>query len=326
MPPMIRPFLLPILLLITCLNLPAQQLSLFTQYRENATIINPAAVESDFFAYGNNITLGASYRAQWVGLSGGPRTQILRGSFMSMGGAGVNLTAGGYLINDVTGPTGFTGFYGRVGGIVGSDPEYSGLALGLSGGMVQYRIDANKVQVRDGGDPVAAQDNSQLFPDLGVGLYFYNTVGDNNYFYVGASVPQIFGLNLLFTDENGDFSVERIRHYYGMAGYYAFFDNDSFIELSSWGKFVQGAPLNIDFNIRYQLPTSLWIGTGLGKGAGTSGSNSTNFHLDAGVVLGEAAGFDSTFRFGYGFDYSFSSFGPSAGSTHEINLTYSFTR
>ncbi|PHN04950.1 PorP/SprF family type IX secretion system membrane protein [Flavilitoribacter nigricans] len=322
---MIRYFLLPILLLIS-LSVSAQQLPLFTQYRENATIINPAAMESDFFAYGNNVTLGASYRAQWVGISGSPRTQTIRGSFLSMGGAGVNLTAGGYLINDVTGPTGFTGFYGRVGGVLGADPEYSGLAIGISGGMVQYRIDANKVNVRDVGDPVAAQDNSQLFPDLGVGIYFYNTVGDNNYFYVGASAPQLFGLNLLFEDENGDFSVERIRHYYAQLGYYIFFDNDSFVELSSWGKYVQGAPFNIDFNIRYQLPTALWIGTGMGKGSTSTGPKSTNFHIDAGVVLGEAAGFDSTIRFGYGFDYSFSSFGPTAGSTHEVNLTYSFSR
>lgn len=322
---MIRSLLLPILLLFS-LTLSAQQLSLFTQYRENATIINPAALESDFFAYGNNMTLGASYRAQWVGLSGGPRTQTLRASFISLGGAGVNLTAGGHVINDVTGPTGFTGIYGRIGGVVGSDPEYSGLAIGISGGMVQYRIDADKVQVRDIGDPVAEQDNSQLFPDVGVGIYFYNTVGDNNYFYAGASVPQVLGLNLLFSDENGDFEIERIRHFYGMLGYYLFFENESFVELSAWGKYVQGAPMNVDFNIRYQLPTALWIGTGLGKGSSMTDSNATNFHIDAGVVLGEAAGFDSTIRFGYGFDYSFSSFGPTAGSTHEVNLTYSFTR
>lgn len=323
MHPMIKYFLLP-LLLITSLQLSAQQLPLFTQYRENATIINPAALETDFFAYGNNITLGASYRSQWGSISGGPRTQTLRGSYVGLNGGGVNLTAGGYLINDVTGPTGFTGFYGRIGGVLGSDPEYSGLAIGISGGMVQYRIDADKVVVRDAGDPVAAQDNAQVYPDLGVGIYFYNTVGQDNYFYVGASVPQLFGLNLNFTDDNGDFSVERARHYYGMAGYYSFFDNDSFIEMSLWGKYIPGAPANLDFNIRYQLPAAIWIGTGLGRGLGTAGSNSTNFHLDAGFTLGEAAGFDSTIRFGYGFDYSFSSFGPPAGSTHEVNLSYSF--
>lgn len=323
--PMIRYFLLP-LLLLTSLAIYAQQLPLFTQYRENATIINPAAMESDFFAYGNNVTFGASYRAQWVGLSGSPRTQTIRGSFISLGGAGVNITAGGHLINDVTGPTGFTGIYGRIGGVVGSDPEYSGLAIGISGGLVQYRIDANKVKIRDVGDPVASQDNSQLFPDVGVGIYFYNTTGDNNLFYVGASAPQIFGLNVMFTDENGDFSVERLRHYYAQLGYYIFFDNDSFVELSAWGKYVQGAPFNVDFNLRYQLPAALWIGTGMGKGSTTIGPSSTNFHIDTGIVLGEAAGFDSTIRFGYGFDYSFSSFGPTAGTTHEVNLTYSFAR
>ena len=83
---MIRYFLLPILLL-TSLCVSAQQLPLFTQYRENATIINPAAMESDFFAYGNNVTLGASYRAQWVGLSGAPRTQTIHTGLLADGTA-----------------------------------------------------------------------------------------------------------------------------------------------------------------------------------------------------------------------------------------------
>ncbi len=314
---------LPLLLclLLASAYLQAQQLSLFTQYRENATLINPAAVESDFLAYGQNLTFGASIRNQWVGVTGGPKTQTLRGSFISTQWTGVTLQGGGHIINDVTGPTGFTGLYGRIGGVVTGDAEYGGLSIALSGGVVQYRVDADKVKLREDGDVIGVQDESQIFPDLGFGVYYYQMLGgamDGDYIYGGISVPQILGLDLSFQDENGDFVVQRLRHFYGQFGLYKFFRDDSFIEPSLWIKYVANAPVNVDLNLRYQLPSSLWIGTGV--------STAKNFHIDAGFVLGDNVGFDNLIRVGYGFDYSFSAFGPFAGSTHELNVTFSFER
>jgi len=295
----------------------AQQLSLFTQYRENATLINPAAIEGDYFAYGQNMTFGVSYRAQWVGLANGPRTQTLRGSYLNTDYSGVTLLAGGHLINDQTGPTGFTGVYGRIGGVVSGDPEYSGLSIALNAGLVQYRVDASKIRLRDPGDVIGEQDQAQLFPDVGFGVYYYQMVGDGDFFYTGVSVPQVIGLELAFQDDNGEFYTKRVQHLYGLLGFYKFFDDDSFLEPSVWVKYAPNAPINADINLRYQMPSSFWIGTGVSTGG--------NFHMDAGIILGQNT-FDNTIRIGYGFDYSFSSFGPTAGSTHEINLTLSFEK
>ena len=83
-------------------------------------------------------------------------------------------------------------------------------------------------------------------------------------------------------------------------------------------KYTQGAPVNADLNLRYYLPVNFWIGAG--------GSTSGTVHLETGIVFGDTAGFDNTFRVGYGFGYSFSSFGPTAGTIHEINLAYSLFR
>lgn len=304
---------------LTTYWLPAQQLSLFTQYRENSTIINPAAIESDFLAFGQNITFGASYRAQWVGLDNAPSTQTIRGSYLYADGQGVALMGGGYIMNDQTGPTGFTGFYGRIGGLLTQDPEVGGLAIGLSAGAVNFRVNASDIRLRDVNDVVGTIDRSQFFADIGAGIYFYHLMGNSdNYFYAGLSVPQVTGLDLTFQDENGDYTIKKIQHYYGMLGTYFFFDNDSFLEPSLWVKYVSGAPLNADFNLRYYLPGNFWIGAG--------GATSGNVHLETGVLLGDTAGFDNSFKIGYGYDYSFSSFGPSAGSTHEINLAFSLFR
>ena len=310
---------LPFLLLF-CFSLSAQQLSLFTQYRENMSFINPAAIEGDFFAYGQNITLGASYRVQWTDITNAPRTAAIRGSYFNRNGSGVSLIAGGQLINDQTGPTGYTGFYGRIGGIISGDPEYGGISFGLAAGMVQYRIDGDQINFKDQGDFIGTQNNAQFFPDVGLGLFFYTSTGrfGNDYLYGGVSVPQVIGLDLTFTNDEGEFTTQRVQHFYGVLGYYKFFDNDSFLEPSIWVKYTNNVPINIDFNLRYQLPTSLWVGAGL--------ASSNSVHLEAGVLLGDTYSYDSAIKIGYGFDYSFSSFGPFVGTVHEINLTFSFDR
>ncbi|MEO0732690.1 MAG: type IX secretion system membrane protein PorP/SprF, partial [Bacteroidota bacterium] len=75
-------------------DLCAQQLSLFTKYRENATILNPAALESDFLTNGYNISFGANYRRQWAGLDNTPETQTIRASYINPSRGSVSLTAG----------------------------------------------------------------------------------------------------------------------------------------------------------------------------------------------------------------------------------------
>lgn len=311
--------LLPFFLLTTFF-VQAQQLTLFTQYRENATIINPAAVEGDFLAFGQNLTVGASYRAQWTGLSGAPRTQTVRATYLNMDWSGVTLMAGGHLLNDQTGPTGLTGLYGRLAGVLTDDPEFGGFSIGLSAGIVQFRVNSSEIVLRQEGDVLGTVDQAQFFPDVGVGLFFYRMIDggafDGDYFYLGASVPQAMGLDFTFQDENGDFFTQRLQHFYGQIGMYKFFGDDSFLEPSIWVKYVPNAPLNADINLRYQLPTSFWVGTGIST-AGT-------YHLEAGFLLGENLGLDNTIRIGYGYDYTFSTIGPSVGSTHEINLGFSF--
>lgn len=296
----------------------AQQLSLFTQYRENATLINPAAMESDFLTFGYNMLFGANYRRQWAGLENTPETQSLRFSYINDRARGATYHAGGYLLNDQTGPTGYTGIYGRIGTVISQDPEDSGLSVGLAVGYVAYQVRGDELILQDNGDPIAGANQSQSHPDLGFGVYYYKNVGRDHLFYGGVSVPQLLGFDVTYQDEDGQFSVQRQRHYYGMAGWYFFTSEESFLELSSWVKYIEGVPFNADLTVRYQLPSAPYVGAGI--------STASNFHFEAGVNLGQSYGADSNFRFGYGYDYSFSSFGPSVGGTHELQLSVALDR
>ena len=308
-----------VFLLLTTTIVQAQQLSLFTQYREQASLINPAAVENDYLTYAQNMTFGASYRAQWVGLSNAPTTAIFRGSYLyDRGSAG--LMFGGHIISDQTGPTSFTGIYGRGAVVISSDPEYGGFVVGLSAGMVQYRVNASEIVLRESNDIVGTQDQSQWYPDFGAGVYYYQTLNsggfDNDFIYGGISIPQVAGLDFTFTNENGEYFQRRVQHFYGTLGLIKFFDENSFLEPSLWIKYAPNAPTNVDLNVRYQMPSNIWVGTGV--------STSQTFHFEVGFALGENVGLDNTLKFGYGYDYTFSSIGPTAGSTHEIGLSLSF--
>lgn len=312
-----------ILLLCLCASfMQAQQLSLFSQYRENLSIINPASVGTNYLSYGENLSFGASYRAQWEGFENAPTTATLRGEHLFETGGAFNLLSGGYLINDQTGPTGFTGLYGRIGGVISDDPYYGGIAVGLSFGMVQFRVNSSEIVLRQQNDVLSGDDQNQFFPDVGFGIFAYKQISggffDDDYVYGGISVPQVVGLDLTFSDENGEYSTKRIQHFYGVLGFYKFFNDDSFLEPSAWIKYTQNAPVNVDINIRYQIQRNFWIGVG--------GSTAQTFHAEAGVLMGENLGFDNTLRIGYGYDYTFSSFGPSTGGSHEINISYSLAQ
>lgn len=308
------------LFLTVCSYLKAQQIPLFTQYREYGSLINPAMVPNAYIPYEHDFTAGVSYRSQWTELTSAPRTAVLRGEFMTTDYSPVNLVFGGHIVHDQTGPTGFTGVYGRIGGIVSDDPYYGGFGIGLSAGLVQYRVDVTELRFRDQEDAILNDDQSKLFPDVGLGVYAYKrlTSGflEESVVYAGISVPQTLGLDLEFADEDGSFNTQRVQHFYGLLGMYKFFDDGSYLEPSAWVKYVPGAPVNVDFNLRYQMAFNLWIGAGY--------STANSIHLETGLLLGDDVNFGSDhLRIGYGFDYHFTSFGPFVGPAHEINVAFS---
>ena len=308
------------LLLGAITQVSSQQLSLFSQYRENQTIINPAAVGSNFLAYEQNLSFGVSHRTQWQGFEGAPKTSVLRGEYLYENGAAVSLLSGGYVIRDQTGPTGFTGVYGRIGGLLSDDPYFNGISVGLSLGAVQYRVDGSEIRLRQGGDILDGRDVNQIYPDVGVGIFGYTLLEgglfDEDYIYGGISIPQVLGLDLAFKNDKGEFVTQRVQHYYAMLGLYKFFKDEGFLEPSVWVKYAPNVPVNVDVNLRYQLAQNFWLGIG--------GSTSQTMHIEGGFLLGENLGFDNTLKIGYGYDYSFSSYGPYTGGAHEINVTYSF--
>jgi hypothetical protein len=127
--------------------------------------------------------------------------------------------------------------------------------------------------------------------------------------YGGLSVPQIFGLALTVTNESGSYNFQRVPHYFATAGYYKFIGEQSFIEASTWVKYVKGAPINLDVNLRGQISEFIWLGAGY--------STARFVHTEVGFLFGD----NPRFKFGFGYDHSFSTIAPFFGAVHELNLS-----
>lgn len=92
--------LLAMLGIALAVDMSAQQLPLFSEYLHNSYLINPA-----FTGWEGITAVSASYRNQWTGMTGAPRTATL--GFQHYPNHS-NTGIAGYFMHDQTGPTSFT--------------------------------------------------------------------------------------------------------------------------------------------------------------------------------------------------------------------------
>ena len=308
----------------------AQELPLFTQYREFQSFMNPAAIPVDNMSqpYEALRTAGVSYRNQWVGFNGGPTTMTARYEHISKN---LNSIFGGNIIQDETGRFGRSGIYGRYAYQI-KYAEGGAVTVGAKFGAFQNRYNLEGAILRDPGDIAGETNLSQIVPDFGLGIYFNQRFGAADIVYAGLSIPQ-FANNFGGVSDNGnmEFLYEATHLYFntglykglGVSGDYG--DREMYIEPSVWVKYAVGAPIQTDLNIRFHLPDLFWIGTGYGLAMGENFEG--NFlHLEGGVVFDETFNLlDQSFKLGFGYDNFFGNNGYAGfGSSFEINLSYSW--
>lgn len=312
--------LLFIILLTTFSNqlLQAQQLPLFTQYTEMQTFLNPAAISIDYLQYNMNQTAGLTYRLQWVGIEDSPRTGLARYEFIREDN---NLTTfGGYILNDRIGASNVTGVYGRYSyQIRPSGNNNLLIGLGIAAGFLQYRLDGTQLEF-EADDQLQGGSQVEYLPDFGLGFQITYYPESGTKFYAGAAVPQSVGLRANFrTQNNEEISIKRQYHVYANAGAIFAVGQQGFMEPSVWFKYTQNAPVNIDFNIRQKFVNNFWMGLGYGT--------SNTLHLEMGLIMTDLLNLENAVvRVGYGFDYNMSAYGNALGTTHELNVSYAWSR
>ena len=311
-----RGFVYTILLIILgfTAELKAQELPLYSQYVQNAFLVNPAVAGQDGYT-----SINTTARQQWLGFSEAPRTysaswqtRVLKKSYKivnrpvksdnrlkpsTKGRVGL----GAYIINDVNAKVAKTGisftyayhiFLGR-----------QRLSFGLAGKAFQYRIDKDQLTFGDDGDPVLNSDFKTVAysPDADAGIYFQ----DPNYF-VGFSVSNLLQTSVkIGGNEVADFKT--YRHYWFMGAYRFRLSEMLELEPGTLLKTPENWNPQGDFTLKLYVAEQFW--------GGLSYRTNQSMILLLGVKL------DGLY-FGYSFDWAFSDIGHFNYGSHEITLAY----
>jgi len=279
----------------------AQQLHTSSLFELQSIFHNPAMAGN----LSSNM-VGISYRSQWAGISGSPKTATIFGS-VDLPEHLIGL--GGYLYNDQTGPTSRTGAqFSFAKHLPVSDKGH--FSLGVEARFFQFAIDREKLTGLLG-DPVLAGAGNRFKYDMGFGAS-YNTKRLN----VGVSVSQLIQTKLDFYTGNLNTSATArlYRHYY-LHGQYrletsggtAFVPNLLVVYLPNVSRTEWQAGMRIERE-------ELWVGGGI--------RINQSYLLTAGYNL------NRRLSIGYAFDNytapvsGFTSDGRAAG--HELILRYTF--
>lgn len=277
----------------------AQQTPLYSQYMLNKYAMNPAVTgTNEYFKVASN------YRHQWVGITDAPRTYIL-----SVHGPHKykNFGLGGMIFSDVTGPTSRTGmalsyaYHMKV-------KRKQVVSLGLSGGILQYKLDGTKVTLLDQGDLVLTNTlMSTLVPDFGFGAYWY----EEDRFYLGLSTPQFIQNRLQFFD-NSTQTLSRLKAHFLINGGYNFKMNDMFdLETSGLIKYVYPVTPQLDLGVKGTYNKTAFLGLVFRTQDAYS------------VIMGYTTP-DQRFSFAYSYDMIYTNIANHSSGSHELMVIARF--
>jgi type IX secretion system PorP/SprF family membrane protein len=275
----------------------AQQIPMYSQYMFNPYIINPAyAGVKDYYE------AIANYRYQWVGITDAPRTYIL-----SVNGPHKtkNIGLGGAIYADVVGPTSKTAAYAS--GAYHLRLANSKLSVGLSLGIMQFRVDGQKIFLIDEGDMVL-QDAvmTAVLPDFSLGAYWYTDKA-----YLGLSIPQFMNSKISFIEIETKTISSLSQHFMLNAGYKFEVKSDWMIEPSILAKYIAPVNVQLDAGIKAVYRDYIW--------GGLSWRSKDAFS----ILIGYKTDNDKVY-FGYSYDITTSNLKRYSSGTHEIMVAAKF--
>lgn len=287
-----------LILLFTSLNSNAQQEPTYTQYMFNTQTINPAYAGT-WEALGFMVLA----REQWTGIDGAPSTQTL--SFQNLHknnrtGYGVNI------INDKFGKEKRFSVYGDYSHLIHLNTGLK-LRMGLKAGFSTYSNNLSDYDVIINDDPYfQGEVDHQFMPNFGIGLFLYQ-----NNFYAGLSVPKL--VNNEFENNYNNYSSQaELRHFYLMGGYVFNLSEKLKFKPTMLGKFVKGAPAQLDFSANFLISEKVWLGAMYRSG-------------DAFGFLGQWI-INNKLRLGYSVDFSTSELKSYQNGTHEVMISYEISK
>lgn len=293
-------FFIPVILalyIVMCHTAAAQQLPIYTNYLLNNYAYNPAVAGSS-----KDMVVNINYRNQWVGFDDAPKTYGI--SLHSGLGKQKKAAIGALLNSDNTGLLSKTSGYLTFAYHVKLNKTYK-LGLGVSIGMMQYRIKLYDAKTADSGDELLTGNllSNNVFDSNG-GLYLYS---DKLFF--GASTYQYIGNKITWKDSKSNLNP----HFYITAGYMFTVSKKISIQPSALVKFSKPVPAQPEFSLRAFYNKLFWIGA------------SYRLH-DATSILAGVTALKNKLTVGYAYDIPNTKIRTYTSGSHEIVLTYQFIK
>jgi type IX secretion system PorP/SprF family membrane protein len=272
-----KTYLLLMVIGLVALNGNSQQLHSSSFYEMHGLLHNPATAGSS-----STPVIGVSYKSQWKGMPGAPTTATVFGNAMLHNS---NIGLGGYLFNDVTGPTSKTGIQAAYAYHVklGNDRHFS---IGLEGRLQQFSYNRQKLEASLGAnDPVLSGIQKRIKADAGLGILYRSDV-----FSIGASVNQLIQskYNLYEPANNEAVTAKEYRHYYLHGNYNIRIDESTKVIPSLLCLYLPNAPLEFIGGAKVEHNNLFWYGL--------SWKVRQSWMIAAGVKIADR------FNIGYSFD------------------------
>lgn len=277
-----------------------QQLQTSSMYDLQGVFHNPST------AGVRNSMAGVSYRTQWSGFSGSPRTATAFGSFAM---PSLKIGIGGYVYNDKTGPTSRTGLQlAFAKHIPAGEGNFS---LGIEARGQQYSLDRAKLTATLGADPAIGTAENRFVFDAGFGVSY-----TGKRLQLGASVSNLVQSKLGFYTGNLSTSEQArlYRHYFFHGSYKWNADESTTITPNFLVIYLPNAPTEFQGGVRVEHKELFFWGLSLRA--------KQSFMLSAGLHI------NKKFTIGYSFDiYStpLSVFDKGANA-HEMLMRYNFSK
>jgi len=281
---------LSFVILLMPLFLLAQQTPHYTMHIFNNYMINPAVTGATECWEAN-----AGYRNQWVGFPGGGPVTMFANAHGRLNSKKSNKKTfegiGAYFIKDATGPMSTIGGHVSYAFHIPINRKYT-TALGISGGVQQFAVDAGTLTPYNPTDP-AVSNSSSLLPDANFGIWMYSSD-----FFMGAAARQLFPLTISGT------GIRMLDHLYFTVGYRVLVNRTISIIPSAHATIGLITPPQIDATLRVDWGNKFWIGVAYRKVEGIAGL--VGFNVGPRIKLG------------YAYDYTLSAIGGYSSGAHEI--------
>ncbi|BDU27706.1 type IX secretion system membrane protein PorP/SprF [Flavobacterium sp. GSB-24] len=239
-------YLLAVTLLFS-VSLSAQQESLFTTYRYNMNLINPA-----YAGVNHETVFSSTFRNQWTGIKDSPQTQALSFGTPLIKNVGIGIS----MIYDQT--------FIEKQTIVGLDISYrlqvSGLTdlyLGIKAGGTSYNVNTSGLETYNLQSDPALFTINQFNPNIGIGALLKNDI-----FFISLSVPRLLNTERA-KNVNGYASLATDKPTYYLSGGYNYnFETLTPLVLkpSVMLRYVNGAPVSVDLNTMLEIDNIFEIG------------------------------------------------------------------